>query len=127
MAAPSEKERPRKRYRAPVIEDILRRHAEQAAFLWTIYDHTLLNPEENEDMDAERIARLVERLDAHIDGLRVAGDDGLRIAEERYAEFPEAGELFVVRMLQVGARDLLVRALELERVRAFIGAHLRPR
>jgi len=107
-------------YRAPVIEDILRQHAEQAAFLWTVYDHTLLHPEENEDMDEERIARLVERLDAHIDGLRVAGPDGQRVAEERYAEFPEAGELFVVRMLQPGAEEMNVADLNLGEVRGYL-------
>ena len=107
-------------YRAPVIVNILRQHAEQAAHLWNVYDYNLLHPEENEEMDEERIARLVERLDAHIDGLRVAGEDGLRVAEERYAEFPEAGELFVVRMLQPGAEDLRVAELEVEQVREYL-------
>lgn len=120
MTRTADKDQQRTRYRAPVIEDILRRHAEQAAFLWTIYDHTLLNPEENEDMDEERVSRLIERLDAHIDALRVAGDDGLRIAEERYDEFPETGELFVVRMLQRGAEELCVGQLDLNRVRKYL-------
>jgi hypothetical protein len=111
-------------YRAPVIENILRQHAEQAAHLWNVYDFNLLNPEDNEEMDEERMARLVERLDAHIDGLRVAGVDGLRVAEERYAEFPEAGELFVVRMLQPGAEGLLVGELEIEKVRGYLSSNL---
>ncbi len=107
-------------YRAPVIEEMLRQHAEQAAFLWTVYDHNLLNPDDNPEMDEARMSRLIERLDAHIDGLRVAGSDGLRVAEERYAEYPEAGELFVIRMLQPGAEMLFVRELDLERVRAYL-------
>ncbi|WP_300042655.1 hypothetical protein [uncultured Paracoccus sp.] len=107
-------------WRAPAIPEMLRQHAEQAAFLWTVYDYNLLHPEENQEMDQERIARLVERLDAHIDGLRVAGPDGLRVAEERYAEYPEAGELFVIRMLQPGAAGLDVAGLDLARVRAFL-------
>lgn len=108
----------------PVIEDIVRQHAEQAAFLWTVYDRALLYPDENPEMDEVRLARLVERLDAHLDGLRVAGRDGLRIAEERYAEYPEAGELFVIRMLQPGAAGLRVAELDLEKVRGYLAERL---
>jgi hypothetical protein len=104
----------------PVLENIVRQHAEQAAFLWTVYDHALLHPDENPDMDEDRLARVVERLEAHLDGLRVAGADGLRIAEERLAEYREAGELFVVRMLQPGAEGMKIAGLDLERVRGYI-------
>jgi hypothetical protein len=104
---------------APVLREIVRQHAEIAAFLWTVYDHHMLHPDENPDMDEERLARLVERLEAHLDGLRVAGDDGRKIAQERYDEFPEAGELFVVRML--GARQpISIKQLDLDRVRQFL-------
>jgi hypothetical protein len=108
----------------PVLEDIVRQHAEQAAFLWTLYDHHLLHPDENPDMDDERLARVVARLEAHLDGLRVAGAEGRRIAEARYADFPEAGELFVLRMLEPGAEGLAVAELDLDRVRAYIDAHV---
>jgi hypothetical protein len=91
--------------RAPVLRDIVRQHAEMAAFLWTVYDWHLLHPDDNSEMDEERLARLIERLDAHLVGLRVAGADGKRIADEPFRDFPEAGELFVVRMLQPGAED----------------------
>ena len=82
----------------PVLKDILRQHAEEAAHLWCVYDWHLLHPDENPDMDEERLARLVDRLNAHLDGLRVAGKHGQRIAQDRYEEFPEAGELFVLRV-----------------------------
>lgn len=108
---------------APILYEIVRQHAEMAAFLWTVYDHHMLHPDEDPDMDEERLTRLVERLEAHLDGLRIAGADGLTVAEKRYADFPEAGELFVVRMLQPGAGALLVRDLDLQSVRAFIAAH----
>lgn len=106
----------------PVLEDIVRQHAEQAAFLWTIYDDALLNPDDpaNENMDEERIARVLEQLEAHIDGLRVAGARGLEIAEERYAEFPEAGELFVLRMLQPRSAGLNITDLDLVKVREYL-------
>lgn len=104
---------------APVLRQIVRQHAEQAAFLWTVYDYHLLHPEENPDMDEERLARHVERLEAHLDGLRVAGDAGREIAGERYAEYPEAGELFVVRMLSASDRMRIVD-LDLDKVRAYL-------
>lgn len=110
--------------RAPVIPEIVRQHAEMAAFLWTVYDDALLHPEANPEMDTLRIARLVERLDAHIDGLRVAGEDGGRIARERYKDFPEAGELFVLRMLEPSAAGMRVRDLDLAKVRAFLAARV---
>ena len=39
----------------PVLENIVRQHAEQAAFLWTVYDLALLEPNENEEMDEEKV------------------------------------------------------------------------
>lgn len=105
----------------PVLKEIVRQHAEMAAFLWTVYDRHLLNPAENPEMDEVRVARLLERLEAHLDGLRVAGAEGLRIAEERYADYPEAGELFVIRMLQPGAEKLRVAELDLGKVREYLG------
>ena len=48
----------------------------------------------------------------------------LKIAEERYAEFPEAGELFVLRMLQPGSEGLKVAELDLNRVREYLGSKL---
>jgi len=108
---------------APVLREIVRQHAELAAFLWTVYDHHLLHPDENPDMDEERLARLVERMEAHLDGLHVAGEAGREIAQERYAQFPEAGELFVIRML-AGPSNLRVTALDLHQVRAYLAANL---
>ncbi len=106
---------------APILHEIVRQHAEMAAFLWTVYDYNLLNPGANPDMDEERLARLVERLEAHLDGLKTAGSAGRKIAEERYAEFPEAGELFVIRMLSVKDPPRIAD-LDLKKVRAYLHA-----
>ncbi len=72
----------------PILPHILRQHAEQAAFLWTVYDRARLYPDENPEMDELRISRLLERLEAHLDGLRIAGTEGSKLAEERFAEYP---------------------------------------
>ncbi len=66
---------------------------------------------------------MIERLEAHLDGVRVAGADGLRIAQERYAEFPEPGELFVIRML-AAEKPIPIADLNLDKVRAYLNANL---
>lgn len=108
---------------APVLRDVVRQHAEMAAFLWTIYDYHLRHPSENPEMDEVRLSRLVERLEAHLDGLRVAGEQGREIAHERYKEFPEAGELFVLRML-AAATPVQIVDLDLAKVRQYLTATL---
>ncbi|RAZ92487.1 hypothetical protein DPM33_00865 [Mesorhizobium hawassense] len=108
---------------APVLREIVRQHAEMAAFLWTVYDHHLLHPDENPEMDDVRLGRLIERLEAHLDGLRVAGDQGRKIAQECYEEFPEAGELFVLRML-AAPKPIGVVNLDLAKVRRYLAATL---
>jgi hypothetical protein len=110
--------------KVPVLKEIVRQHAEVAAHLWDVYDHHMLHPDENPEMDEERLARLVERLEANLDGLRVAGEEGYKIAQERFEEFPEAGELFVVRMLTPGAENLNVVGLDLQKVRDYLMAEL---
>ena len=108
----------------PVLKDIVRQHAEEAAHLWVTYDWHLLNPDANPDMDDERLERLVERLEAHLDAMRVAGKHGVKVAQERFDEFPEAGELFLLRMLQPEAATMRVRELDLMAVRKFLAAKL---
>ncbi|MDG4853526.1 MULTISPECIES: hypothetical protein [unclassified Mesorhizobium] len=107
---------------APVLREIVRQHAEMAAFLWTVYDYHLLHPAENPDMDDVRLGRLIERLEAHLDGLREAGEIGSEIAKERYDEYPELGELFVVRMLSV-SNPPRIADLDAARVRAWLVAN----
>lgn len=107
----------------PILKEIIRQHAEMAAFLWTAYDRALLYPDENPEMDDLRIGRLLERLEAHLDGLRIGGAEALNLAEERFAEYPEPGELFVVRMMQPDFCDLRIVDLDLDRVRRYLAAH----
>jgi hypothetical protein len=104
----------------PVLIDIVRQHAETAAFLWVVYDDHLLHPQDNPDMNAVGLERLIERLEAHLDGLRTAGEHGLKIAQQSFDQYGERGELFVLKMLQTDTRDIRIRDLDLAKVRDFI-------
>ena len=95
-----------------------------AAFLWTVYDHHLLHPDENPELDEERLARLIERLEAHLDGLRVAGQAGQDVAQELFKEYMEAGELFVVKAIS-SKTAIRIRDLDIDKVRASLNAGLR--
>jgi len=56
----------------PIIESIVSQHAEEAAFLWLLRDLAVAAPH----YSLQDLADLDERVEAHIDGLRVAGDPG---------------------------------------------------
>lgn len=61
-----------------ILEDIVAEHAEEAAFLWQQREAAVRAP----DYDIEEIAQADERVEAHLDGLRVAGETGWAIAKE---------------------------------------------
>jgi len=54
--------------------------------------------------DLRRLASLEERLEAHIDGLRVAEDAGLEIAWAQAEQYGEPGELFAIATLALESR-----------------------
>jgi len=59
------------------------------------------------------LAKLDDRVEAHIDGLRIAGDDGWTICKEALA-WEEAGEIFVVTVLafESGNEDRIQEVLK---------------
>ncbi len=84
-----------------VLRDIVERHAQQAAFLWTMRDAAVRSP--NYDLGA--LKRVDERLDANLDGLNIAGEVGWEIAHEVLAG-GNAGALFVVTVLALERDDV---------------------
>ncbi len=78
-----------------IIARIVEQHAEEAAFLWCLRDGATDQPQ----YTLRQLAQLEERLEAHIDGLRVAGDPGVEIAWANLDRFRGAGELFTVATL----------------------------
>ena len=55
-----------------VIHDVVAQHAEEAAFLWTTRERAVGVPH----YSLKSLAALDERVDAHLDGLRIAGEAG---------------------------------------------------
>ncbi len=54
-----------------IIPHVVSQHAEEAAFLWLLRDQAVYAP----NYDLPDLIALEERVEAHLDGLRVAGDD----------------------------------------------------
>lgn len=71
-------------------EDIIFQHADEAAFIWQLRDQSLDAPH----ITLNDLTRHDERLEAHLDGLRIAGEAGWPILKASLEE-GEAGEVFV--------------------------------
>ncbi|MEA3277129.1 MAG: TIGR02270 family protein [Pseudomonadota bacterium] len=77
-----------------IIESIVSQHAEEAAFLWLLRDAAVVAPH----YSLEDLAELDDRVEAHIDGLRVAGEDGWPFCAEGL-EHQESGEVFAAAVV----------------------------
>jgi len=78
-----------------VIPEILSRHAEEAAFLWLLRDRAVARPQ----YTLSTLTELDQRVEAHLDGLRVAGEAGWWRAWEEFEAWPEPGEAFTAAVL----------------------------
>lgn len=78
----------------PVIPHIIDQHAEEAAFLWLLRNKAVYAPHYN----LKDLAKLDSRVEAHIDGLRIAGDYGWEVSQANL-EVKECGEVFVAGIL----------------------------
>jgi uncharacterized protein (TIGR02270 family) len=83
----------------PVIDAIVEQHAEEAAFLWVQRDRATDEPH----FARRHLARWDERVEAHVDGLRVAGDRGWEIARAQLDQHRGPGEMFAAGVLALGA------------------------
>ena len=77
-----------------VIPAIIAQHAEDAAFHWLLRDAAVCAPHYSLD----DLAELDNRLNAHIDGLRIAGEAGWEMCQEQLG-WEEPGEVFVSAVL----------------------------
>ena len=84
----------RKAHTLPLIHTVLAQHAEEAAILWLLRDHAVCEPH----YSLADLANLDDRLEAHIDGLRIAGEEGWKLCAKELA-WEEPGEVFAAAML----------------------------
>lgn len=83
-----------------IIPIIIEQHAEDAAFNWLLRDSAVHAPH----YSLNDLAKLDNRVEAHIDGLRIAGDEGWEICKEVLA-MEEAGEVFTLAVLAFESGD----------------------
>ena len=95
------------------LEIVVQQHAEEAAFLWL----TRANAVDAPHYSLADLAKLDGRVEAHLDGLRVAGAAGWELAVEQLAH-PDAGEFFAATVLAVESRERAKLELVFERIAA---------
>jgi uncharacterized protein (TIGR02270 family) len=83
-----------------VNEDVVLQHGEEAAFLWQLRDAATTAP----NYTAKELGELDERVEAHLEGLRVAGDRGWGFCCE-LLEREGAGEVFAAAVLAFESRN----------------------
>ncbi|MFT3775073.1 MAG: TIGR02270 family protein [Minicystis sp.] len=83
-----------------ILAHLVERHAQEAAFLWQLRDEAARSPAH----DLESLSRLDERVEANLDGLRIAGEAGWEISRAALAA-PRSGEVFAATVLAVERRD----------------------
>ncbi len=86
---------------ALVINPLVFRHAEDAAFYWNQRSSKKHSP----ILRFNRLAHFDRLLKAHLDGLRIAGDVGWESALKNLRRWKGAGEAFTAYVLAIGAGD----------------------
>ncbi|MDX8516647.1 HEAT repeat domain-containing protein [Mesorhizobium dulcispinae] len=77
--------------RPRIVAEVVRQHVEQAAFFWAQRDTLMMA----DPPDMVAVAGIDKRLEANLDGIRIAGSDAWSFIFAAYEDFPQKGELFV--------------------------------
>lgn len=85
---------------ALVNGEVVAQHAEEAAFLWTLRQRAVAEPH----YALKDLVVLDQRVEAHLDGLRVAGDAGWRCCKANLENIG-AGEVFALSVVVFGGKD----------------------
>src|SRR5262245_12495771 len=79
----------------PSINNIVERHAEEAAFLWSLRQTAVGAPH----FTLTNLVELDQRLEANLDGLRIAETSGCEVCKKSLLGNKEAGEVFTAGVL----------------------------
>ena len=77
-----------------IITEIVSQHVEEAAFLWLLRSNAVSAPH----YSLKDLAKLDERVEAHLDGLRVAGEPGWELCKAGLGN-EENGEVFAASVM----------------------------
>ena len=77
-----------------VISSIVSQHVEEAAFLWLLRSNAIHAPH----YSLKDLAKLDGRVEAHLDGLRVAGEPGWELCKAALGN-EENGEIFAASVM----------------------------
>ena len=93
-----------------IINEVVLQHAEEAAFQWVLRDTAVAAPH----YDVKDLAELDDKVDAHLDGLRIAGDTGWELCQEELS-WQEPGEVFTAGVLtfESDVEDRIEQVLEI--------------
>lgn len=83
-----------------IIPVIVEQHAEESSFLWILRNYAVHAPH----YKLKDLARLDDRVEAHLDGLRIAGQEGWKLCEEGL-NIEKAGEVFSAAVLALESKD----------------------
>ena len=92
----------------PVITNVISQHAEEAAMLWILRRAAVVAPH----YSLADLAKIEGRVEAHLDGLRIAGEEGWKFCEEQLAA-NEEGEIFAAGVVafELARPEFIARVL----------------
>lgn len=84
-----------------IVDTVVQEHVETAAFQWAQWK-TLSN---DDPADRKAVNWVANRLEGHLDGIRIAGSDAWPLIINAFETYPERGEMFVFAFLALELGD----------------------